>query len=375
MTQDQNNEKLEQLLEYLRLQRGFDFTGYKRTTLQRRIQKRMGEVAMDNFDNYTDYLQVHPEEFDELFNTILINVTAFFRDSKAWRFLKEEIIPQILNGSQRSEPIRIWSAGCASGEEAYSLAILFAEALGLEEFSNRVKIYATDVDEEALTQARNAKYNKEHLEAVEPDLLNKYFTEDSEGYSFRKDVRRQVIFGRHDLVQDAPISRLNLLVCRNTLMYLNSETQTGILKRFHFALREDGYLFLGKAEMMLTRTSLFQPTELTFRIFSKTPRIFEPARNDYVRKTRLDDQDGPLSDQMMLWEGALDAINLAAIIIDRQGTLMMANKEVRALFGIDPRDIGRPLQDLELSYRPVDLRSMIDKAIETNSAEIQPVKK
>jgi len=369
MIQDPDNGKLEQLLEYLKLQRGFDFTGYKRTTLQRRIQKRMHEVAIENFDDYTDYLQVHPEEFDELFNTILINVTTFFRDPKAWNYIREVIIPQIINGAQRSAPIRVWSAGCASGEEAYSLAMLFAEALGFDEFSNRVKIYATDVDEEALAQARNAKYQKEYLEAVKPELLNKYFTEESEVFSFRKDVRRQVIFGRHNLVQDAPISRLNLLVCRNTLMYLNAETQSRILNRFHFALREDGFLFLGKAEMMLSRTNLFQPTELNFRVFSKAPRVFEHFRNDYTRRSRLKDTDEPLSNQMQLWEGAFDAIQLAAIVIDREGTLMMANKEVRSMFGIDLRDIGRPLQDLELSHRPVDLRSMIDRAFETNTAE------
>jgi two-component system, chemotaxis family, CheB/CheR fusion protein len=251
----------------------------------------------------------------------------------------------------------------------YSLAILFAEALGLEEFSTRVKIYATDVDEEALAEARAARYSGADLKSMDPAIRKKYFVAEGEEFSFRKDVRKQVIFGRHDLIKDAPISRLNLLVCRNTLMYLNSETQSKILSRFHFALRDDGFLFLGKAEMMLTRANLFLPTKLSYRIFSKSPRVYENDKIDHHRKMYLNDSEKSLDDQMVLWEGALDSINLAAIIIDRQGTLMMANKAVRSMFGIDIRDVGLPLHDLELSYRPVDLRSMIDRTFESKLRE------
>ena len=146
----------------------------------------------------------------------------------------------------------MWSAGCASGEEAYSLAMLLAEAWATEAFRERVKIYATDVDEEALAQARAARLRAKEVEAVPPDLLERYFERADGAYAFRKDLRRAVIFGRNDLVQDAPISRIDLLVCRNTLMYFNAETQARILRRLHFALRDDGFLFLGKAEMLLT---------------------------------------------------------------------------------------------------------------------------
>jgi two-component system CheB/CheR fusion protein len=146
--------KFEHLLEYLGQSRGFDFTGYKRPSLLRRVRQRMDTVDVKDFVDYVDYLEVHPEEFTFLFNTILINVTSFFRDEAAWKCLAESVLPGIVSSKTKDEPIRIWSAGCATGEEAYSSAILIAEALGKDEFRKRVKIYATDADEEALLIAR-----------------------------------------------------------------------------------------------------------------------------------------------------------------------------------------------------------------------------
>src|SRR5262249_34003712 len=155
--------ELEPLLDYLKRTRGFDFTAYKRASLLRRIRKRMQVVAVNGFSEYIDYLEVHSEEFPQLFNTILINVTAFFRDSEAWEFLGTEIIPRLLAERSPDALVRVWSAGCASGEEAYSAAILLAEQLGVEEFRKRVKIYATDVDEDALNQARQAAYRPQDV--------------------------------------------------------------------------------------------------------------------------------------------------------------------------------------------------------------------
>jgi two-component system, chemotaxis family, CheB/CheR fusion protein len=151
-----------------------------------------------------------------------------------------------------TETLRVWGAGCASGEEAYTLAILLTEMLGPAEVRDRVKIYATDVDEEALTHARHGSYSERKVRGVPTDLLDRYFDLTGGRYVFRKDLRRSVIFGRNDLVQDAPISRIDLLVSRNALMYFNAETQARILTRFHFALANTGVLFLGKAEMLLS---------------------------------------------------------------------------------------------------------------------------
>lgn len=272
------DESFEALLRYMRDSRGFDFTGYKRTTLMRRVQHRMTQVGHGAFDEYLDLLQASSEEFSALFNTILINVTAFFRDPDAWEYVATDVIPHILAEHGPNDPIRVWSAGCASGQEAYTLAMLLAETLGPEAFRRRVKIYATDVDEDALMSARAASYEPKAVESVPPALLTKYFEQLNGRYVFHKDLRRAVIFGRNDLVKDAPISRVDLLVCRNTLMYMNSETQRNVLARLHFALAAKGMLFLGHAEMLLSHGDTFAPLNLKHRIFRKAPGYWSSAR-------------------------------------------------------------------------------------------------
>src|SRR3954447_18866656 len=207
--------EFEGLLQFLKDSRGFDFTGYKRSSLMRRVDRRMQQVDMTSYADYLDYLQLHQDEFTALFNTILINVTGFFRDADAWMHLRDEALPGMLSERKPSEPIRVWSAGCASGEEAYSAAIALAELLGPEEFRDRVKIYATDVDEDALAQARQASYPESAIKSVPAELRDNYFEQQGQRYVFRTDLRRSVIFGRNDLVQDAPISRVDFLLCRN----------------------------------------------------------------------------------------------------------------------------------------------------------------
>jgi len=365
MTPSTNDPIFEALLEYLRRTRGFDFTGYKRSSLMRRVQKRMHELGVDDFESFLDYLEVHPDEFTNLFNTILINVTAFFRDLDAWDHLTQTVIPQLLTNKPQSEPIRIWSAGCASGEEAYTLAMVMAEHLGSEQFRQRVKIYATDVDEEALVHARHASYSAKDLQAVPAALQEKYFEPIGTRFIFRTDLRRSIIFGRHDLVLDAPISRLDLLVCRNTLMYFNTETQTRILTRFHFALNESGFLFLGKAEMLLTHTDLFSPVSLRNRIFSKVSKVSLRDRL-LVLSQNLDEgiDLNPYMEQVTrLRESAFETASLAQIVVSLNGVLMLANHQARQQFDLIPADIGRPLRDLPLSYRPLELRSHIDQVL------------
>jgi two-component system, chemotaxis family, CheB/CheR fusion protein len=363
---NEEEKQFESLLFYLQQHRGFDFTGYKRPSLMRRVSRRMQMVGVDNFADYTDYLEVHPEEFSQLFNTILINVTSFFRDPAAWKFLTENVIPKLLNERGDSQ-IRVWSAGCASGEEAYTLAIVLAEAMGHEAFRQQVKIYATDVDEEALNIARQAMYSGKQVETIEDEKLRKkYFEPMNSRFCFRADLRRAIIFGRHDLVQDAPISRLDLLVCRNTLMYFNAETQSRILARLHFALSPGGYLFLGRAELLLTHGHLFTPLDLKCRIFAKVPQVNNRERLLAMTPPQDGDQQQQQHQQQVkqdrLKELALDESPLPRIVVDSNGVVMLANQKARVLFSLNPRDIGRPLQDLEISYRPAELRSIIEQA-------------
>src|SRR3954449_2017418 len=350
---------LEILLEHLKQARGFDFTGYKRATLERRIRKRMGEVGVSSYVDYLDYLEVNPDEFAFLFNTVLINVTGFFRDEPAWDALASEVVPQLLAGMDEEDPIRAWSAGCATGEEPYTLAILLAETLGQEAYVRRVKIYATDVDMEALDHARHAAYSAKDVENLPREILDRYFVRIHQRYVVRPEFRRAVIFGRNDLVQDAPISRIDLLTCRNTLMYFNAETQAHILARLHFALNKRGYLLLGKSEMLITHSELFRPLNLKRRIFQKVPR-------GTLRERLLESVGGrqpaiPRPPES-LPDAVFDAAPAAQIVVDPAGDLLLANGRARELFHIAPTDVGRPLKDLEVSYRPVELRSHLETA-------------
>jgi two-component system CheB/CheR fusion protein len=319
----------------------------------------MEAIGIDDHLAYVDHLEVHPDEFAFLFNTILINVTGFFRDPDSWDYLAGEIVPRLLE-DLGDGPIRLWCAGCASGEETYTMAMVLAEALGERAYLERVKIYATDVDEEALNEARAASYSAKAVEAVSDELLERYFERVEQRYVFRKDLRRTVIFGRNDLVQDAPISRIDLLTCRNTLMYFNAETQAQILNRFHFALKSSGYLYLGKSEMLITHSELFKPVNLKRRVFGKVPR--PTMRDRLLFATQANQVDVDTSPGAAVRERAFDAAPMPQIAIDADGTVVLANEQARLLFGLTANDVGRPLKDLEISYRPVDLRSNIELA-------------
>jgi two-component system CheB/CheR fusion protein len=350
-------KQFETLLQYLRENRGFNYMGYKRNTIVRRIGKRCTELGLSSFGAYQDYLEVHADEFAILFDKILINVTSFFRDPPAWDYLAKEVVPRI---AAKGGTIRAWSAGTASGEEAYSAAILFCEALGHEAFLRRVKIYATDLDEEALNKAR-AGYTEKDLESLEPRLRSRYFEPQGGRLAFKTGLRRAVIFGRHDLMQDAPISRLDLLMCRNTLMYFTAETQGRVLARFHYALDNDGYLFLGRAEMLLMHGSIFEPVELKQRVFRKVPRPPLRERLMILAQTGNGDATDQVSKQIRLHEMASEGSPYPQLVVDPMGSVVLANQSARRLLDFRISDIGRPLKDLELSYRPADLRGPIDQ--------------
>ncbi len=358
-------EELEALLSYLKQSRGFDFTAYKRATLTRRVLVRMQTVGIGSFADYLDYLQVDSNEFTRLFNTILINVTSFFRDPQAWEFVASNVVPRLLAGSGVRNAIRVWSAGCASGEEVYTIAMLLAEALGREQFRERVKIYGTDVDEEALTQGRQAAYDSRAVEGVPRDLLQKYFDRLDERFVFDKELRRSVIFGRHDLNQDAPISRINLLTCRNCLMYFNAEAQARILARFQFALMDGGILFLGKSETLLTHSVNFGAVDVKLRLFTKAEGESRERGGDVDRARWIE----PGDTSQRLRDGSADIAPVAELLVDNSGKVVQINGQLRSLFGLSQRDLGRPLQDLELSYRPFELRSRIERAY----AEHRPI--
>jgi two-component system, chemotaxis family, CheB/CheR fusion protein len=347
----------ERLLEFVRDERAFDYTGYRRPTLMRRFEKRMQAVGAADWDAYRTYLSEHPEEYAELFNTILINVTGFFRDRETWDVIEAEVIPRLLEERPTEAPLRVWSAGCASGEEPYSIAMLLVEALGEEEFKRRVKIYATDIDDDALAQARDAAFGAKQVEGVPAELRERYFEQTSQGFAFRHDLRRTVIFGRNDLHRDPPISRVDLLVSRNTLMYFGADVQQRILANFYFALNRGGFLVVGKAEALQSGRTFFVPYNLKRRVFMKDgaaevdfrlPRVpaVEPARREPSPE---------------LGEAAFEHAPTAQVVIDDQNRVAGINQAARTLFSLRHRDVGRALQDLELSFRPLELGPVIEQ--------------
>jgi two-component system CheB/CheR fusion protein len=346
----------EALLDFLKRARGIDFTGYRRTSLRRRFERRLDIVGCRSFGEYVDFLEVHPEEYEELFDTLLINVTEFFRDARTWAYLQDTALPRLLGSRPADEPVRVWSAGCASGEEAYTIAMVLAEQLGLEEYRERVKIYATDVDEEALDTARQALYPPKAIERVPAALREKYFERADQRHGFREDLRRTVIFGRNNLVQDAPISRLDLLVCRNTLMYFTAEMQSHVLRHYHFALRDNGVLVLGRPEMIISHRDLFAPLDLEQRVFARASR-------PQARRVSDDGAGRSFPDDERQRDIALEVGPLPQVIVSRSGRLTFANLPARALFHVRLEDFGRPFGDLDVSSKPVELRGTVDEVL------------
>lgn len=321
----------------------------------------MEGVNAEDFAAYRAYLEAQPSEYEELLNTVLINVTSFFRDEEAWNVIRDKVIPELLENADEGRGIRIWSVGCASGEEPYSIAMLLAEAMGVTAFCSRVKIYATDLDEDALKAARAATYSPREVEGVPAELLEKYFERTNNHYVFERELRKCVIFGRHNVVHDAPISRIDLLACRNLLIYLEAETQSIVLPRLHYALNRDGFLFLGKAETQLARSSLFRPVEMKHRIFAKVPQEWRRPLNGSFTAGRATRLDAPLPDLHLL-EAVINEAGAALLVIDDAGAVALANQPARLLLGVGEADIGRPFQDLPISYRPIELRGPIDEA-------------
>ncbi|GJD20766.1 hypothetical protein RIVM261_057220 [Rivularia sp. IAM M-261] len=266
-------QEFEALLNYLKEDLCCDLTIYKRLTVVRRFKHRMLELKINSYTDYLEYLKNHPQEYLHLSNTVFINFSSFFRDRDSWGYIANDIIPKILTNKQSKEPIKVWSAGCASGQEAYTIAILLAEILGIEQYLERVQIFATDIDKDALLQARQGCYNQLEVADINSYLLLKYFDKKFENneqyYIINFNLRRKIIFGHHDLAKNAPMSKIDLLICRNVLIYLNSETQTSVFVRFHFALNHNGFLFLGNTESLVKSEDIFSLINLKHRIFAK----------------------------------------------------------------------------------------------------------
>ena len=310
---------LECLLDRLREKLQFDFSGYKVGTLMRRIRRR--EIATGNADlpGYLAWVEANPGELELLARDILISVTAFFRDREAFEVLRRGL-QEIGTGKAPGSEIRIWVAGCASGEEAYSLAILCAEVLGERLAKYRVQIFATDIDDEALNVARRGIYPAAALAEIPPEQLTRHFRPLSNAYEAGKHLRDMIVFARHNLVSDPPFLRLDLVSCRNVLIYFDAPLQSRVLQTFHFGLAKGGLLFLGRSESVAQAEQLFTPVDRRERLFRKTdevtampgPAVHSALRAPVQRRDRRVD---------LLLAGLIQHYDLTAVLCDAEGNI------------------------------------------------------
>ncbi len=255
------------IFKILRDQTGNDFSKYKRTTFGRRVQRRMVINEIDELKDYVRYLKVHPSETQDLFQDLLIGVTNFFRDPQAFRALEEDALPRIFDGHDAGEAIRVWVAGCSTGEEAYSIAILLHEAMERSEQHYNVQIFASDVDAHAIRQARLGRFSQNIAADVSPERMKRYFVREESGYRIQQEIREMVIFAEHNVIKDPPFSHMDLISCRNLLIYMGSELQKQVLPIFRYGLKPGGILFLGTAESLGPYVDLFEPISKKWNIF------------------------------------------------------------------------------------------------------------
>jgi PAS domain S-box-containing protein len=276
-TTPQPKDHWEAIFKLLTQRTQTDFSRYKRSTLERRIAKRLSHLKIDNLPDYYNHIQEHPAELDTLFQTMLIGVTQFFRDPSAFEALRDYLKKTI----QRTEPaqtIRCWSLGCATGEEAYTLAIILSECLNEANQTHKFQVFATDIDPQALAYARRGIYPTEKVADVAEPLLTKYFTAREDGYEINKEIRQKILFSRHNVLVDPPFGNLDLICCRNVLIYFGEELQKEVFPNFHHVLKPNGYLFLGKSETIGQYKNLFHLLESKHRIYQRTTVADAPPR-------------------------------------------------------------------------------------------------
>jgi two-component system CheB/CheR fusion protein len=264
---------MEKIVILLREKTGHDFSVYKKNTMYRRVERRMSLHQIPRIAEYATYLQKNPHELDLLFKELLIGVTSFFRDPSTWEILKREILPQMIRESRYGTTLRAWVPGCSTGEEAFSLAMVFQEAVDLLSTDNRVslQIFATDLDAMAVEKARLGIFSPNIAADVSPQRLKRFFVREEEGYRINKNIREMVIFATQNVVMDPPFTKLDVISCRNLLIYLKPDTQKKLIPLFHYSLNPDGVLFLGNAETIGAFTDLFTAIEGQGRIYRRLP--------------------------------------------------------------------------------------------------------
>ena len=262
-------QHISRVASILRNKTGHDFHGYKHNTFLRRIQRRMQVRQIEDLERYVEFLRTDSEEIGHLFQDLLIGVTQFFRDGPEFALLEREVVPKLFEGKGAGDQVRVWVLGCATGEEAYSLAMLLREHAATLDAAPQIQIFATDIDGRALSMARAGRYAESIAGQISPERLARWFSKEGATYSVSKELREICIFSQHNVIRDAPLSRTDLVSCRNLLIYLTSELQDRVIPLFHFSLRPGGFLFLGPSENLTRHLKLFAPFDRRHRMFRR----------------------------------------------------------------------------------------------------------
>ena len=358
------DEFLQRVMQAVRHRTGHDFGHYKVNTVLRRVQRRMQVLDLTDPDDYVATLVHTPAEAVSLFRDLLINVTSFFRDPEVFDLLRRKVIPDLVREAGGDRPIRVWVPGCSSGEEAYSIAILFAEAIERADPKPEVQIFATDIDEEMLRRARRAVYMQSDVADLPPELLDRYFRVDEDGYVLIDQVRELVRVSSHSLIKDPPFSRVDLLSCRNLLIYFDAQLQTRVLPLFHYALRPDGWLLLGSAENVSAREDLFNTAYREERIYRRigrtnanftlplSPRPAPRYRPEESAKGTPDERRGR---EDVVQRRLMERYAPPHVVINSQGNVLHASSRTAPFLRLS---VGEPTTRL-LELAPAALRAAL----------------
>ena len=377
---EDQQQALREIFTQIRLRTGHDFSNYKRPTLLRRIERRINIRNLPDLPSYAFYLQHHPDETTALLKDLLISVTNFFRDKKPFAIIENEVLPLILKNKNAASPLRIWVAGCATGEEAYSMAMLCAErTLGFLD-APKVQIFATDIDDAAIAHAREGLYTLNDTADVSQDRLRRFFNKEGEVFRIRREIREMIMFANHNVLKDPPFSHVDLVTCRNVMIYLNHIAQERVIETFHFALNPGGYLFLGSSESVDGASDLYATYNRDNHIFQSrqvSPRAYplpesNPAFNFDKPKITIpsQEQENRILERISysdLHQQLLEEYGPPSVVINEEYDIVHLTEKAGRYMQITGGEISQNLLKLVKPELRLELRSALYQSVQRRS--------
>lgn len=373
-----SHNSLQKILILIKNKTGHDFSLYKESTINRRVARRINIHQIDNISDYLKYIQEHPNEINTLFKELLINVTSFFRDPEAFKHFENEIKSEVLDKKVDGEKVRIWVPGCATGEEVYSIAIILQEYVDETEKHLEIQLFGTDIDEEAINIARSATYPSTIVDNVSQERLHKFFTKTKGSYRVKKNIREMAIFAPHDVLINPPFSKLDIISCRNVLIYMNKDAQKKILSAFTYALKSGGILFLGPSESISNFVESFKTLDNKWKIFKSKKSNYHPP-GDFIKfpYVKLPQDYGEIGDLEVLEKNDVDITkNVEKLLIEEYAPpTAIVNKEGRVIFiqgrvgkYLEPSEGVASLNIVDMAREGIkfELNSAINEAILKN---------